>query len=63
MTLCHKALFATLLIKFGFGHVLQYTPFTLYFSALHFTHSYPAKERVAHYFPTGALRVLLQIIL
>ncbi len=46
MTLCHNVQTATLLINFGFGHVLPYTPFILNFSALHFTHSYPAKEGV-----------------
>ena len=46
MTLCHNVQTATLLINFGFGHVLQHTPFILNFSALHFTHSYPAKEGV-----------------
>jgi hypothetical protein len=30
---------AELLLNFGFGRVLQYTPFILNFSALHFTHS------------------------
>ena len=63
MALCHNAQTAMLLIYFGFGHVLQFTPFTLNFSALHFMHSYPAKQGVAHYLPTGALRVSLQIIL
>ena len=46
MTLCYKAQTAMLFIKFGMGHVLQYTPFILNFSTLHFTHSYPAKEGV-----------------
>ena len=38
--LCHNEQTATLLFNFGFGHVLQYTPFILNLSALHFTHSY-----------------------
>ena len=38
--LCHNEQTAALLLNFGFGHVLQYTPFILNFSALHFTHSY-----------------------
>ena len=38
--LCHNEQTAALLLNFGFGHVLQYTPFILHFSALHFTHSY-----------------------
>ena len=50
MTLCHNVQTATLLINFGFGHVLQYTPFILNFSALHFTHSYPAKEGVPKFY-------------
>ncbi|MBO5698403.1 MAG: hypothetical protein J6R79_00125 [Bacteroidaceae bacterium] len=33
ITLCHNAQTATLLINFGFSHVLQYTPFILNFSA------------------------------
>ncbi len=50
MTLCHNVQTATLLINFGFGHVLPYTPFILNFSALHFTHSYPAKEGVPKFY-------------
>ena len=40
MALCHNEQTATLLLNFGLGHVLQYTPVVLNFSALHFTHSY-----------------------
>ena len=46
MTLCHNEQTAVLLLYFGFGHVLQYTPFILNFSALHFTHSYTTLEGV-----------------
>ena len=38
--LCHNEQTAALLLNFGYGHVLQYTPFILHFSALHFTHSF-----------------------
>ncbi len=38
--LCHNEQTASLTLNFGFGHVRQYTPFILNFSALHFTHSY-----------------------
>ena len=38
--LCHNEQTASLPLNFGFGHVRQYTPFILNFSALHFTHSY-----------------------
>ena len=44
--LCHNEQTAALLLNFGFGHVLQYTPFILNFSALHFTHSYTTQEGV-----------------
>ena len=44
--LCHNEQTAALLLNFGFGHVLQYTPFILHFSALHFTHSYTTTEGV-----------------
>ena len=44
--LCHNEQTAVLLLKFGLGHVLQYTPFILNFSALHFTHSYTTQEGV-----------------
>ncbi len=43
--LCHNEQTAALLLNFGFGHVLQYTPFILHFSALHFTHSYTILAR------------------
>ena len=52
MALCHNEQTATLLLNFGFGHVLQYTPFILNFSALHFTHSYTTLEGVPKYFDT-----------
>ena len=42
----HNEQTAALLLNFGFGHVLQYTPFNLHFSALHFTHSYTTLEGV-----------------
>ena len=38
--LCHNEQTAVLFLNFGFGHVLQYTPFIFNFNALHFTHSY-----------------------
>ena len=44
--LCHNEQTAALLLNFGFGHVLQYTPYILNFSALHFTHSYTTLEGV-----------------
>ena len=50
MALCHNEQTATLLLNFGFGHVLQYTPFILNFSALHFTHSYTTLEGVPKFF-------------
>ena len=46
VALCHNEQTAALLLNFGFGHVLQYTPFILHFSALHFTHSYTTLEGV-----------------
>ena len=46
MTLCHNEQTAALLLNFGFGHVLQYTPFILHFSTLHFTLSYTTYEGV-----------------
>jgi hypothetical protein len=44
--LCHNEQIAALLLNFGLGHVLQYTPVILNFSALHFTHSYTTQEGV-----------------
>ena len=44
--LCHNEQTAGLFLNFGFGHVLQYTPFILNFSALRFTHSYTTQEGV-----------------
>ena len=44
--LCHNEQTAALLLNFGLGHVLQYTPVILNFSALHFTHSYTTQEGV-----------------
>ena len=46
MALCHNEQTAALLLNFGLGHVLQYTPVILNFSALHFTHSYTTQEGV-----------------
>ena len=40
VALCHNEQTAALLLNFGLGHVPQYTPVILNFSALHFTHSY-----------------------
>ena len=44
--LCHNEQTAVLLLNSGLGHVLQYTPAILNFSALHFTHSYTTQEGV-----------------
>ena len=62
MALCHNEQTAALLLNFGLGHVLQYTPFILHFSALHFTHSYTIQEGVPKFFDTPSFNLKLLIL-
>ena len=48
--MCHNTQTAALFSILSFSHVLQYTPFSLNFNALHFRHSYTSKRGCAKNF-------------